>query len=147
MLNLLLCGWIFYLHSSNSISNPVFCLQISLEKIKYLILDEADRMLDMGFGPEIKKIVTEMNMPPKTERQTLMFSATFPKDVQEIAWDYLNHYLFLTVGRVGGACSDVTQSFFEVERNEKRSKLNEILTESGMDINVIHQCTLQSISN
>ncbi|KAK3091467.1 hypothetical protein FSP39_020000 [Pinctada imbricata] len=107
--------------------------KISLEKIKYLILDEADRMLDMGFGPEIKKIVTEMGMPSKTDRQTLMFSATFPKEVQEIAAEYLNHYLFLTVGRVGGACTDVTQTVFEVDRQEKRQRLSDILTESGSD--------------
>ena len=42
-------------------------------------------MLDMGFGPEIRKIVEEFGMPPKTERQTLMFSATFPEEIQQLA--------------------------------------------------------------
>ena len=105
--------------------------QISLEKIKYLILDEADRMLDMGFGPDIKKIVQDFGMPAKTDRQTLMFSATFPNEIQRMAGEYLNNYLFLTVGVVGGANTDVSQHIFEVDRLQKREKLQEILTDSG----------------
>ncbi|XP_069126306.1 ATP-dependent RNA helicase DDX4-like isoform X16 [Argopecten irradians] len=107
--------------------------KISLAKLKYLILDEADRMLDMGFGPDIKKIVHELGTPEKTERQTLMFSATFPEEIQKLAGEFLNDYLFLTVGRVGGACSDVSQNFFQVERQQKRQKLCDILSESGAD--------------
>nr|BCJ78303.1 ATP-dependent RNA helicase [Phreagena okutanii] len=107
--------------------------KVSLEKIKYLILDEADRMLDMGFGPEIKKIVETFGMPGKTERQTLMFSATFPEEIQKLASQYLNDYLFLSVGVVGGANTDVSQHLFEVDRVLKRDKLVEILTESGTD--------------
>ena len=49
------------------------------------ILDEADRMLDMGFEPEIRKMVEQFNMPGKGERQTLMFSATFPEQIQQLA--------------------------------------------------------------
>ncbi|XP_052069001.1 ATP-dependent RNA helicase DDX4-like isoform X3 [Mytilus californianus] len=107
--------------------------KISLEKLKYLILDEADRMLDMGFGPEIKKIVHELGAPPKDQRQTLMFSATFPEEIQRLAAEFLNDYLFLTVGRVGGACTDVAQYVHEVPRDQKRQKLCDILSESGTD--------------
>ena len=46
------------------------------------MLDEADRMLDMGFEPQIRRIVEKDNMPTAGERQTLMFSATFPKEIQ-----------------------------------------------------------------
>ena len=106
--------------------------QVSLEKVKYLILDEADRMLDMGFGPEIRKIIETFGMPGKMDRQTLMFSATFPEEIQKLAADYLNDYLFLSVGVVGGANTDVSQHIFEVDRLEKREKLVEILTDSGM---------------
>lgn len=48
----------------------------------YLTLDEADRMLDMGFEPQIRRIVEQDTMPPKGVRQTMMFSATFPKEIQ-----------------------------------------------------------------
>lgn len=56
--------------------------RISLANIRYLVLDEADRMLDMGFEPQIRRIVEGEDMPGVTERQTLMFSATFPRDIQ-----------------------------------------------------------------
>jgi ATP-dependent RNA helicase DDX3X len=56
--------------------------KLSLEAIKYLVMDEADRMLDMGFEPQIRKIVDMMNMPKKSVRQTMLFSATFPPEIQ-----------------------------------------------------------------
>lgn len=56
--------------------------RVSLEKIKFLALDEADRMLDMGFEHQIRKIVEQMHMPKPGVRQTLLFSATFPDDIQ-----------------------------------------------------------------
>ena len=49
---------------------------------RWVVLDEADRMLDMGFEPQIRRIVEQDNMPTTGERQTLMFSATFPKEIQ-----------------------------------------------------------------
>lgn len=57
-------------------------LKIGLRKVRYLVLDEADRMLDMGFGPEMKKLISCPGMPSKDRRQTLMFSATFPEEIQ-----------------------------------------------------------------
>ena len=56
--------------------------RVSLQMISYLALDEADRMLDMGFEPQIRKIVEQMDMPPPGARQTMLFSATFPKEIQ-----------------------------------------------------------------
>ncbi|XP_027056411.1 probable ATP-dependent RNA helicase DDX4 [Pocillopora damicornis] len=107
--------------------------QVSLEKVQYLILDEADRMLDMGFEADIRKIVETLGMPEKTERQTLMFSATFPEEIQRLAGDFLNDYLFLTVGRVGGTTSDIQQTILDVPENQKREKLTELLSCSGTD--------------
>lgn len=56
--------------------------RVSLENIRYLALDEADRMLDMGFEPQIRKIVEQTQMPDRGLRQTMLFSATFPKEIQ-----------------------------------------------------------------
>jgi len=81
--------------------------RVSFKNLEFFILDEADRMMNMGFMPEILKCTEDTNMPEKGKRQTLMFSATFPDDIQTAAQDFLNDYLFLTVGLVGGACTDV----------------------------------------
>jgi len=91
------------------------------------------RMLDMGFMPEIQKCIDDPNMPEKGKRQVLMFSATFPDDIQTAAQDFLDDYLFLTVGQVGGACSDVEQHFHQVEKHDKREKLEELLNDLDRD--------------
>nr|AQX83025.1 vasa [Oscarella lobularis] len=105
--------------------------KISFSKIKYLILDEADRMLDMGFEPEVRALVEQMGMPSKEERRTVMFSATFPEEIQKLAQDFLHNYIFLTVGRVGGTSSDIDQRVIAVGQFEKRDQLVEILHASG----------------
>ncbi|GAB0203497.1 probable ATP-dependent RNA helicase DDX4 [Grus japonensis] len=105
---------------------------IGLHNVKYLVLDEADRMLDMGFGLDMKKLISYPSMPPKDKRQTLMFSATFPEEVQRLAGEFLKtHYLFVVVGHVGGACSDVQQNILQVPQYSKRDKLIEILQSIG----------------
>ncbi|KZF24733.1 DEAD-domain-containing protein [Xylona heveae TC161] len=101
--------------------------RISLMSIKYLVLDEADRMLDMGFEPQIRRIVEGEDMPPTSNRQTLMFSATFPRDIQMLARDFLKDYIFLSVGRVGSTSENITQKVEYVEDIDKRSVLLDIL--------------------
>ncbi len=101
--------------------------RISLANIKYLVLDEADRMLDMGFEPQIRRIVEGEDMPPVQGRQTLMFSATFPRDIQMLARDFLKDYVFLSVGRVGSTSENITQKVEYVEDPDKRSVLLDIL--------------------
>ncbi|XP_076958775.1 DEAD-box ATP-dependent RNA helicase 37-like [Bidens hawaiensis] len=101
--------------------------KISLRKIKYLALDEADRMLDMGFEPQIRKIVERLDMPPSGPRQTLLFSATFPTEIQKMASDFLQNYIFLSVGRVGSSTDLIQQKIVFVEDHEKRNYLSNLL--------------------
>ncbi|NXV67298.1 DDX4 helicase, partial [Molothrus ater] len=106
--------------------------KIGLHNVKYLVLDEADRMLDMGFGADMKKLVSFPDMPQKEKRQTLMFSATFPEEVQRLACEFLKtDFLFFVVGHAGGACSDVQQNILQVSQYFKRDKLIEILHSIG----------------
>ncbi|KAI8144641.1 P-loop containing nucleoside triphosphate hydrolase protein [Fennellomyces sp. T-0311] len=101
--------------------------RISLANIRYLVLDEADRMLDMGFEPQIRRIVEKEDMPGVQDRVTLMFSATFPRDIQYLARDFLKDYIFLSVGRVGSTSENITQKVEYVEDEDKRSVLLDIL--------------------
>jgi len=107
--------------------------KISLEKIRFLILDEADRMLDMGFEPQIRRIVEQDNMPATGTRQTLMYSATFPKEIQMLARDFLHDYVFLAVGRVGSTSENITQKIVWVEEMDKRSFLLDLINAAGPD--------------
>eukprot|EP00514_Thraustochytrium_sp_LLF1b_P000544 CAMPEP_0184522052 /NCGR_PEP_ID=MMETSP0198_2-20121128/8063_1 /TAXON_ID=1112570 /ORGANISM="Thraustochytrium sp., Strain LLF1b" /LENGTH=615 /DNA_ID=CAMNT_0026912827 /DNA_START=478 /DNA_END=2323 /DNA_ORIENTATION=- len=106
--------------------------RIGLSCVKYLILDEADRMLDMGFEPQIRRIVEQEDLP--RDRQTFMFSATFPKEIQRLAADFLSNYIFLTVGRVGSAAKDIKQTIEYVESQDKTPFLIRFLNtvESGL---------------
>lgn len=101
--------------------------RIMLTQCMYLVLDEADRMLDMGFEPQIRRIVDEEGMPRAGTRQTLMFSATFPKEIQMLASDFLNNYIFLTVGRINSTSENITQRFEWVEERDKRHVLIDLV--------------------
>ncbi|XP_065817947.1 DEAD-box helicase 3 X-linked a isoform X9 [Labrus bergylta] len=107
--------------------------KIGLDYCNYLVLDEADRMLDMGFEPQIRRIVEQDTMPHKGMRQTMMFSATFPKEIQILARDFLEDYIFLAVGRVGSTSENITQKVVWVEDNDKRSFLLDLLNATGKD--------------
>ncbi|XP_069873457.1 ATP-dependent RNA helicase DDX3X-like [Dipodomys merriami] len=107
--------------------------KIGLDFCKYLVLDEADRMLDMGFEPQIRRIVEQDTMPPKGVRHTMMFSATFPKEIQMLARDFLDEYIFLAVGRVGSTSENITQKVVWVEDSDKRSFLLDLLNATRKD--------------
>lgn len=88
-------------------------------------------MLDMGFEPQIRRIVEQDVMPKTGDRQTMMFSATFPKEIQMLARDFLHDYIFLAVGRVGSTSQNITQKVVWVDECDKRSFLLDLLNASG----------------
>lgn len=98
-----------------------------LSGIKYVVLDEADRMLDMGFEPQIRSIFDKV---PK-ERQTLLFSATWPKEIQRLAFDFLTDPIQVNVGEVGvlNANKDIKQHIHMITEEEKHDQLQSILKE------------------
>uniref|UniRef100_UPI00358F3AC0 ATP-dependent RNA helicase DDX4-like n=2 Tax=Myxine glutinosa TaxID=7769 RepID=UPI00358F3AC0 len=105
---------------------------VKLDKVKFWVLDEADRMLDMGFEPEVRALAEAM--PPLEQRVTMMFSATFPPVVQDLARLFLRpDYLFVAIGRVGSACRDVVQRILQMPTYEKRDTLVKMLTPGESD--------------
>ena len=102
---------------------------LNLSMIQYLVIDESDRMLDMGFEDQMKSIVFNSQMTDKTKRNNLMFSATIPQNVLSISNKFMNESYLITSSNkndIGNANSNVTQIIEYVEDNDKILKLHEI---------------------
>jgi len=98
-------------------------------RVTYLVLDEADRMFDMGFEPQVMRIIENC----RPDRQLVMFSATFPRSMEALARRILQKPIEVTVGGRSVVCADVTQNVCVVEEDKKFLKLLEILGQFSAD--------------
>jgi len=99
-----------------------------LNQVEYVVLDEADRMLDIGFLPDLQRILSYL---PK-QRITLLFSATFSPEIKRLASSYLQDPVTIEVARSNATASTVEQHFYSVGADDKRRALHQILKERGM---------------
>ena len=98
---------------------------ISLRDIKYFVLDEADRMLDMGFVHDVKRVIAKL----PSKRQTLFFSATMPPEIQQLANVLLVHPVKVAVTPVSSTVEIIQQSLYFVEKQNKQSLIKHLLTD------------------
>ncbi|KAI8020259.1 hypothetical protein LOK49_LG04G03674 [Camellia lanceoleosa] len=117
--------------------------RVSLHQVSYLVLDEADRMLDMGFEPQIRKIVKEV----PTRRQTLMYTATWPKEVRKIAADLLVNPVQVNIGNVDELVANkaITQYVEILSPMEKHRRLEQILRSQEPGSKIIIFCSTKKM--
>ncbi|MGO0306313.1 DEAD/DEAH box helicase [Endozoicomonas acroporae] len=96
---------------------------IQLDSLRILVLDEADRMLDLGFRDDIQRIV--QNAP--TKRQNLLFSATFSKDIKQLAYEFMRHPVKIELENPNSAANTVSQSFYPVDQQDKPEILSYLI--------------------
>lgn len=106
---------------------------VNLSAIEILVLDEADRMLDMGFVKDVKKIVAKL----PSKRQTLFFSATMPSEIRKLAHTMVYNPIEINVTPVSSTAQTVKQSVYFVDKNEKFDLLMNILDDSSIERSLV----------
>ncbi|KAM7496348.1 hypothetical protein LguiA_020762 [Lonicera macranthoides] len=99
----------------------------SLSRISYVVLDEADRMLDMGFEPQIREVMQNLS----EKHQTLLFSATMPEEIEALAQEYLTKPVQVKVGKVSSPTANVSQILEKMPETEKIDRLLSLLVEEA----------------
>ena len=94
-----------------------------LNQVEYVVLDEADRMLDIGFLPDLQRILSYL---PK-QRQTLLFSATFSPEIRKLAQSYLQDPITVEVARPNATATNVEQRFYSVNEDDKRAVVHQLI--------------------
>ncbi len=105
----------------------------NLSQVEYVVLDEADRMLDIGFLPDLQRILSYL---PKT-RQTLLFSATFSPEIKKLAQSYLQDPILVEVARPNQTATNVEQRFYRVDDDNKRAVIVKLLRERDIKQSIV----------
>ncbi len=101
---------------------------VALHQVEYVVLDEADRMLDIGFLPDLQRILSYL---PK-KRTTLLFSATFSPEIKKLAGSYLQEPVLVEVARPNATANTVTQKFYAVSDDDKRAAIVQLVREHSV---------------
>ncbi|MEY4765302.1 MAG: hypothetical protein RI907_1975 [Pseudomonadota bacterium] len=105
----------------------------NLSQVEYVVLDEADRMLDIGFLPDLQRILSYL---PK-QRQTLLFSATFSPEIKKLAQSYLQDPVLVEVARPNQTANTVEQRFYKVDDDNKRHVIRQILRDRDIKQSIV----------